>query len=109
MESTKNQFNNLARLFVKSFTDQEKEIYRESVVDKYTPEQFSRIVDYIHEDKMQRRFPTPIEFSRAANVVIEPEKKVDISPDVSPEQREACMKFVGECIKNLADSWHKGV
>lgn len=104
MDSTKDQFNNLAESFVKSFTKEENEIYKLKVVNKYTPEDFKLICDYIKEDKTQRRFPMPIDFERAALVVILPKVKREEYPSVAPEQVEAFRRFFrDECLKPILE------
>lgn len=101
MESTKEQFNKLAEMFVKSFTESEKNIYLEKVINRYTPEEMKVVCDYIRKDVYIKHFPTPIEFERIYYATRQPEKR-DEYPDVPPEQKKAFFEFFKkECLEPL--------
>lgn len=110
MESTKEQFNFLARMFMRTFTDDEKEIYLELVINRYSPQDFKEICDYIKADPNQKRFPTPIEFERVFNTICSSTKVVEeYKYEISQEQKEEFFRFLREeCLKPIIENFSKG-
>jgi len=103
MASTKELFNKLARKFLKTFLDYEREIYKTDVIDKIDSETFQRIYDEIIWDDKIKYFPKPIEFERLAWKLKEKKKPEKEEYQPTPESEAAKKDFIKNFGKMLDD------